>query len=211
MYNFTRTKPYAFARVMKVPLRGLVRLLFKLEVHGRENLPAKADNVIIACNHLHAADPAFLLAATKLPWRFMAKQELFRSGKSRWLCTHFNAFPVRRDVIDRQAIDFSVRILQDGRAGLGIFPEGTRSPDGTPLPGKTGTAAIARKSQASVLPCSLYFEGKLKPGARVTVRIGEVIAYEQLGLSSSPNKRENAAATAMIMREITQLWEQGHG
>jgi len=211
MYNYNRVKPYVFARVMKHPLIGLVKLLFKLEVHGRENLPASAGNVIIACNHLHAADPAFLIAATKLPWRFIAKQELFRSGASRWLCTHFNAFPVRRDVIDRQAIDFSVRILQDGRAGLGIFPEGTRSPDGSPQPGKSGTAVMARKTGAAVLPCALYWQGKLKPGVRVTVRIGQLITFDQLGLGNTPNKRENTAATEKIMQEITALWEQGHG
>jgi 1-acyl-sn-glycerol-3-phosphate acyltransferase len=210
MYNFNRIKPYAFYRVMKHPLTGLVKLLFCVEIHGRENLPAKAGGVIIACNHLHAADPAFLVAATKQPWRFMAKQELFRSGLSRWLCTHFNAFPVRREIIDRQALDFSVRVLNDGRAGLGIFPEGTRSADGTPQPGKTGTAAIARKAHADVLPCSLYWQGKLKRGTRVTVRIGQVIPFAQLGLGESPNKRENKQATEMIMTAITALWSQGH-
>ncbi|MCL2445439.1 MAG: 1-acyl-sn-glycerol-3-phosphate acyltransferase [Oscillospiraceae bacterium] len=212
MYNFNRIKPYVFYRVMKHPLSGLIRLLFKLEVHGRENLPAKADGVIIACNHRHAADPGFLVAATGLCWRFMAKQELFRSGASRWACTHFNAFPVRRRVVvDRQAIDFAVDVLQDGRAGLGIFPEGTRSDDGKLLPGKHGAAVLARKTHSDVLPCSLYWEGKLGRGTRVTVRIGQVIPFAQLGMEQSPNKRENAAATAKIMAAIGELRAQGHG
>ncbi|MCL2531621.1 MAG: 1-acyl-sn-glycerol-3-phosphate acyltransferase [Oscillospiraceae bacterium] len=212
MFKFNRVKPYAFYGVMKYPLAGLVRLLFKLEVHGRENLPAKAGGVIIACNHLHAIDPGFLVAATKMRWRFMAKQELFESGKSRWACTHFNAFPVRRSVVvDRPAIDFAANVLQDGRAGLGIFPEGTRSADGKLLPGKHGAAVLARKTGSAVLPCSLYWDGKLRRGTRVTVRIGEMIPFAQLGMGQAPNKRENAAATAKIMAVIGELRAQGHG
>lgn len=211
MYNFKRVKPYVFYRVMKSPLTGLIRLLFKLQVHGRENLPAKAGGVIIACNHLHAIDPGFLVAATGLRWRFMAKEELFGSAVMRWLCTHFNAFPVRRGVVvDRSAIDFAAAVLRDGRAGLGIFPEGTRSVDGKLLPGKHGAAVLARKTGADVLPCSLYWEGKLRRGTRVTVRIGEVIPCAQLGMGQAPNKRENKAATAKIMAAIERLWAQGH-
>ncbi|MCL2195798.1 MAG: 1-acyl-sn-glycerol-3-phosphate acyltransferase, partial [Oscillospiraceae bacterium] len=95
---------------------------------------------------------------------------------------------------------------EDGRAGLGIFPEGTRSPDGTPQAGKNGAAVLARKTGADVLPCSLYWDGKLRRGTRVTVRIGEVIPFDQLGMGQAPNKRENAAATAKIMGAIEALW-----
>jgi len=211
-FNWDRLRPYASHQLVFKPLlHVLLRVVFKIRVHGRENVPKKAGGMILACNHLHAADPGFLVIATRGRWRFIAKKELYQSRASGWICVRNNAFPVDRDIIDRRALRFAVSVLEDGRCGLGIFPEGARSPDGTPQSAKNGIAMLARETRADILPCSLYYEGKLKPGKKVTVRVGQRIPFEALGLGDIPNKRESREATEKIMAAITALWEQKHG
>jgi len=209
-YPWDRLKPFKFYLVA-VPLVGaLGRVIFKFRVVGRENLPKSASGMILVCNHLNAADPAFLMAATRLRWRFMAKIELFKHKLVATLFTHCNGFPVDRDIVDRRALDFALASLREGSYGLGIFPEGTRSPDGVPHEAKAGVAMLARRTKADILPCSICYDGSLKFRSRITVRIGEVIPFAELGLGETPNKRQNKAACDRIMAEITALWEQGH-
>jgi len=191
--------------------RCLLPVVFRFRVIGRENLPESASGVILASNHVHGADPVYLGAATRMRWRFMAKSELFQKRFAATLYTHFNAFPVERGALDRPAFDFALAVLREGSCGLGIFPEGTRSPDGAPHQGKTGVAVFARRAQADVLPCAIYFEGKLGFRSRLTVRIGQVIPFAALDLGEAPNKRRSRAASDKIMAEIAALWEKGHG
>jgi len=203
-----RVKPYKLMRMLLPLMRGLLRLVFNMKVFGREHLPKKSGGIILACNHLHATDPAFLAAFSRMEWRFMAKVELYRKKPVSFLLRHANAFPVDRDIIDRKSLDFALDIMRDGRCGLGIFPEGTRSPDGKPMQGKTGVAMIARKTKADILPCALIHDG-LKFRGKITVRFGEVIPFTALGLGETPNKRQNREATDIIMAAVTGLWEQG--
>jgi len=210
-YPWDRVKPYKFYALIMLVMRFLSHIVYRFRVVGRENLPESASGVILACNHLKAADPAFLMAATHLRWRFMAKSELFEKKLAAILYTHCNAFPVNRESLDRRALNYALAAMREGSYGLGIFPEGTRSPDGTPQEAKCGIAMFARRARADVLPCSVYFEGKLKFRGRLTVRIGKVIPFEELGLGDAPNKRQSRAATEKIMAEITALWQKGHG
>ena len=210
-FPWHRIKPYKMTAILRPLIRCICWLVFPMQVTGRENVPKKTGGVIIACNHMHAIDPVFLEIASRKDWRFMAKIELFRNKYVAFFLRHGNSFPVDRETIDRNALDYSVKVLEDGRCGLGIFPEGTRSPDGVPKEGKSGVAAIARKSKADILPCSIYYEGSLKPRKKITIRFGEVIPFAALELGETPNKRKNTEATAKIMAEIMKLWEQRHG
>ena len=209
-YPWDRIKPFKFYPVAVHLVRFLGFVMFKIRVIGRENLPKSASGMILVCNHLYSIDPAFLMAATRLRWRFIAKIELFKNKFVAHLFTHGNAFPVDRDIIDRRALDFALAAMEEGSYGLGIFPEGTRSPDGSPKEAKAGVAMIARRTRADILPCSIYHDGPLKWRTKLTVRIGEVIPFAELGLGDAPNKRQNHAACEKIMAAITELWEQGH-
>ena len=209
-YPWDRIKPYKFYRFSMLVSRVMARVMFKFRVVGRENLPASASGVILVCNHLHSIDPCFLMAATRMRWRFMAKKELFKNKLVATIFTHSNGFPVDRETVDRRALDFALAAIREGSYGLGIFPEGTRSPDGFPHEAKAGVAMLARRTQADILPCAIYHDGKLKFRTRLTVRVGKVIPFEDLGLGEAPNKRQNRAASDMIMAEITELWKQGH-
>jgi len=207
-YPWERVKPYKLYDFFMVIIRRLwTRVFFDVTVVGRENLPEDAGNYILASNHLHAIDPLFLATASHLRWRFIAKIELFRKSKLiAWFLTQCGGFPVDRGNADRRALDYSVAILTDGRAGLAIFPEGSRSLDGLPQEPKTGAVVIARRAKANIIPCSIWHEGDLKFRRKVTIRFGEVIPYEALDLGDTPNQRRTKAAAAMVMAEIVRLW-----
>jgi 1-acyl-sn-glycerol-3-phosphate acyltransferase len=209
-YPWDRVKPFKLYHAVMLFCRAAAPVLYRFRVVGRENLPESASGVILACNHLNAADPAFLMAATRLRWRFMAKAELFEKKPAALLYTHTNAFPVNRGTVDVRALKFALAALREGSYGLGIFPEGTRSPDGLPHEPKAGVAMFARRARADILPCAVCCEGKLKFRGRLTVRIGKVIPFEELGLGDSPKRRESRDAAEKIMAAITELWKQGH-
>ena len=209
-FPWDRVKPFKFYHFAMLFCRVAGPILYRIRVVGRENLPKSASGMILACNHVKSMDPAFLMLATRLRWRFMAKSELFENKLAATLYTHTNAFPVVREGLDRRAMNYALAAMREGSYGLGIFPEGTRSPDGIPQEGKTGIAMFARRMQADILPCSIYFEGKLKLRSKLTVRIGKVIPFEELGLGDSPKRTQNRAATDKIMGEITALWQKGH-
>ena len=209
-FPWNRVKPFKFYGFAMLFVRVVGNILYKIRVVGRENLPESASGVILACNHLRSIDPALLMLATRLRWRFMAKAELFQSKLTALLYTHCNAFPVDRETVDCRALNFALAALEQGGYGLGIFPEGTRSPDGVPHEAKAGVAMFARRTKADILPCSIYHDGPLKFRTMLTIRIGPVIPFAELGLGEAPNKRQNHAACEKIMAAITELWKKGH-
>ncbi|MDR2647573.1 MAG: 1-acyl-sn-glycerol-3-phosphate acyltransferase [Oscillospiraceae bacterium] len=209
-YDFQRVKPYPLFRALVAIARVIAAVAFRVKVYGRENLPKMTGGYILVCNHLHSIDPAFLLTTSHRMWRFIAKKELFRNPVAAWILTQANAFPIDREIIDRKALDYAATVMDDKRAGLGIFPEGQRSPDGTPQPAKGGTAMLARKTKANIIPASIYHEGKLCFRRKITVHYGEPILFEDLGLGDTPNARQTREASAKIMEAIQTLWEKGH-
>ncbi|MCL2495108.1 MAG: 1-acyl-sn-glycerol-3-phosphate acyltransferase [Oscillospiraceae bacterium] len=209
-FPWDRVKPYKFYGFEMAFVTVVGHAMYNIKVKGRENLPASASGMILACNHQHSIDPAFLMVATRQRWRFIAKIELFKNKLAATILTHANAFPVDRGNVDRRALDFALAAMAEGSYGLGVFPEGTRSHDGVPKEGKSGVAMIARRTKADVLPCAIYHDGPLKLRNKVTVRVGPVIPFAELGLGEAPNKRQSQAATDQIMAAIRALWQQGH-
>ncbi|MEI3560502.1 MAG: hypothetical protein V8Q06_02295 [Acutalibacteraceae bacterium] len=78
------------------------------------------------------------------------------------------------------------------------------------LPPKAGIALIAKATHADVLPACIYFEGKSKFRKKITVRFGEVIPYEELGLTDESNMSEIKDASRLVMGKIGELLEKGH-
>lgn len=160
-------------------LRFLLRVVVRWKVTGRENVPI-AGAVIVVSNHLNNADPPILGAAiAKRRIRFMAKVELFKMPFGA-IIKLWDAFPVRRFDADLGAMLTAERILKKGGV-IGMFPEGTRSRTGYIGEPHKGTALIALRSGATVLPCAMTGTETLRNPLtllrrpRFTVRIGEPI------------------------------------
>ena len=197
-----------FFRVIYALLSGVVGLIFRIKVVGRENEPDEGGYIVCA-NHISATDPIMLCYAfRKHQVCFMAKKELFNIPVFSGFIRMLGAFPVDRSGSDVGAIRNAVGIVEDGRC-LGVFPQGHRYPEQDPRQTKTknGAALIASRVGAPIVPVYIWRKGN-KGGAfrRTYVIIGEKIPFESFGY----NKEESggyARITATVFDRICSLGE----
>ncbi len=187
----------------------IVRVFFRLKVVGRENIP-KNGGYILCCNHTHFMDVVWLIVAFPHPVCFMAKQELFKNKFIAGFLKLMGAFPVARGTGTggTTAIHTAERLVNDGDV-LGIFPEGTRNPQGRPKAAKSGVAVIAGSTGADIVPASVYYEGKMSLFKKITLNVGSVISKDEIKLEEV-NRAELKRVSTLIMDKIVKQWEAGH-
>ncbi len=159
---------YKFAmRVMRL----LMPLWYKIETEGMENVPRESGYLYIS-NHRSNADPILIGIQNKeTQFCFLAKQELFSSGLIGWLLRKLGGVAIDRGAGDVTALEEIAFRLQNGENAL-VFPEGTRSKDGTLGHFKTGAALLAAQTGVPVVPVAIVFDGKLHFRSKITVRYG---------------------------------------
>lgn len=195
-----------FIKVLIVILIPISKLLFRYEIEGMENLP-ESGGCVYASNHISFYDPVFWVISTKRRICYMAKAELFKNRFLKWLFTKAGAFPVDRGKTGADSINKAISIVENGGI-LGIFPEGTRSKDGTVKKGKSGVAYIANATGADVIPTAIITKGKVRPFKKVKLIIGKPIPHSEIHFEGADRKGiRNASET--IMNEIKKLWEEG--
>src|SRR3954467_7467114 len=159
-------------RTLELTLAPALRAVYRPLVTGVEHVPATGP-VVFAANHQSFADEFFVPLAARRQVFYFAKAEYFTTpgirGKAMAAFFHgMGQVPVERaDTRSAAAvIDIGMEVLDDGRA-LGIFPEGTRSPDGRLYKFRTGVARIAIRSGVPVIPVGLVGTDKVqRPGTR---------------------------------------------
>lgn len=138
-----------------------VRALWHPRVIGEENIPEQG-GVILACNHVAALDPIIVATMIRRQLTYPAKKELFEGGRGpgsevvAWFLRAVNQVPLDRSG-GRTSVNgmgpVNERLAEGGV--VGIFPEGTRSPDGRMFKGKTGVARLTLQSGAPVVPVGI--------------------------------------------------------
>ena len=181
-----------FYWVLKTIILGpVLKLLFRPWVEGEENLPAEGA-AILASNHLSFSDSIFLPLLVKRRVTFLAKSDYFTgSGLKGWLTKAFfkgvGQLPVDRSggKASTAALNSGLRVLRKGEL-LGIYPEGTRSPDARLYRGRTGLTRMALESGAPVLPVAMIDTDKAQPPGklaphimRIGVRIGKPLDFSR--------------------------------
>ncbi|MGN6609550.1 MAG: lysophospholipid acyltransferase family protein [Jatrophihabitans sp.] len=159
-------------------LGPLLRLLWRPWAEGLENIPDDRP-AILASNHLSFCDSFFMPLTVPRKVTFLAKAEYFTTpGVKGWFSRFFfsavGQVPIDRDDKDASAgaLRTAVRVLQEGHNNLlGIYPEGTRSPDGRLYRGKTGVARMALQSGAVVIPCAMVNTEIIQPQGRILPRL----------------------------------------
>ena len=208
-FDYSQVKHYKLYNFIKVAFRQNVKIVYHTKFKGLENVP-KNNNYIVAINHTCAVDPIFVACPKQVPpLHFMAKVELFKNPIAAWFITHMYGFPVKRGKGDTSAIDYGIKIIEEGHV-MAICPEGKRikERDGVPQKAKAGVAVIAKATGADILPVAICCKGKIKPGSHVTVSYSKLIKNSELGLDKEnvgPHDIKDAAN--MVMGRITELWE----
>lgn len=209
----------------------VVELAFRPRAEGLENIPAHGP-AILASNHLSVSDSVFLPVAAERPIYFLAKSEYF-SGPGPWgrlVAAFFRG--IRQIPMDRsggpgsaRSLDRALAVLEEGNL-LGIYPEGTRSPDGRLYRAKLGVARLALRSGVPVLPVAMVGTDQVQPigsrlprpwrrrrGERAQVR---TLVGAPVDLSDClpavpgelPGRAEQRRAADRIIQAIQQLSQQ---
>ncbi|WP_432493195.1 lysophospholipid acyltransferase family protein [Kineococcus gypseus] len=175
-------------------------------VRGAEHVPASGP-AVLASNHLSYADPVLLPTVLRRRVTFIAKAEMFTGSGVRGRL--FGGFlrGIGQLPVDRSggrassgAIDAALGVLARGEL-LGIYPEGTRSPDGRLYRGRTGVARIALRSGAPVLPVAVVGTGELMPRGRLLPRVRRVGVV--IGEPMDFSRYAGRADDQFVLRSVT--------
>lgn len=164
-------------RVLKAVLGPILWAIWRPQAEGLDHVP-ESGAAILASNHLAVFDSVFLPLVVKRHITFIAKSDYFTGrGVGGWLTRTFmravGAIPVDRAGGDaaQASLGTGKRVLSEGQL-FGIYPEGTRSPDGRMYRGKTGVARLALETGACVVPVAMMNTGELQPIGRRLPRFG---------------------------------------
>lgn len=182
---------------------------FRWEVYGRENILG-AKGGIIAVNHTSFLDPT--LVGTPIPGEiyYMAKKELFENRLVGWYFRKLNAIPLDRDKPSITMLKKLINLVKEGNLVL-MFPEGTRSTDGSLGKGRGGVGMLAAKSRATIYPCYIMGAGDALPKGggffrprKIRITFGRPTRYDKL-YDSTPSKQAYEEISGSIMDEIAKL------
>jgi 1-acyl-sn-glycerol-3-phosphate acyltransferase len=168
--------PYGILRAFLTPF---LMILFRPKVKGLRNVPGTGP-VIIASNHLSFSDSIFMPLVVPRKVTFLAKSEYFTSPGPKGLLKKLTFIALGQVPVDRSggrrseaALITGLKILGEGKC-LGIYPEGTRSPDGRLYKGRTGIARLAIESGAPIIPVAMFNTEKIQPTGTVVPKVMRV-------------------------------------
>jgi 1-acyl-sn-glycerol-3-phosphate acyltransferase len=197
-------------------LGPLLRVLFRPWVRGMENVPATGP-VILASNHLSFSDSIFLPLQTRRPVVFLAKSEYFtgkgiKGALTRWFFKSTGQLPIDRSggKASEASLNTGLSVLAQGQV-LGIYPEGTRSPDGKLYRGRTGIARMVLEAKVPVIPVAMIDTEKVQPIGKRMPRIRRIgiVFGEPLNFSRFDGMEGDRivlrAVTDEIMYELRKL------
>jgi 1-acyl-sn-glycerol-3-phosphate acyltransferase len=181
----------------------------KLESQGSEHIPRKG-GVLLVSNHLSYIDPPLIGTVATRGIYYMTRDDVFRIPGLNKLIMALNAFPVRRGAADRTALRHTLSLLNSGKVVL-IFPEGTRSVDGTLGKAHAGVSFIVHRAKVPTIPVFLEGIERMMPHnakcfypAKLSVTFGPSIDFAEV--RAIKDRRERTRCTGeLIMKTIGNL------
>ena len=198
--------------LLKGILTPVLRFFYRVRVEGLEHLP-RSGSAILASNHLSFSDSIFLPLVLRRRVTFVAKAEYFDDPKTAWFFRALGQIPVKREggSAAQGAIDAAREVLDRGEL-FGIYPEGTRSPDGRLHRGHTVVARLALHCRTPVLAVAMGGTAELQPIGQVrprvfmpvTLRFSAPMTFERY-YDRADDPRVLRQITDEIMFELRQL------
>lgn len=183
-----------------------LRVLFRPWVEGLDHVPDKGA-AILASNHLSFSDSFFLPLVVPRPITFLAKSDYFTGRGIKGFFTKMFFAGVGQVPVDRSggraseaALRTGLRILDEGSL-LGIYPEGTRSPNGTLYRGKTGVARMAMEAKVPIIPAAMINTYEIQPPGQVRPSIRRVGI--RLGRPLDFSRYEGLENDRFVLRSVT--------
>ncbi|CAB4827704.1 unannotated protein [freshwater metagenome] len=202
--------PYGVLRAFLTPF---LMSAFRPKVKGLRNVPGKGP-VIIASNHLSFSDSIFMPLVVPRKVTFLAKSEYFTSPGPKGLLKKLTFIALGQVPVDRSggrrseaALLTGLKILAEGNC-LGIYPEGTRSPDGRLYKGRTGIARLAIESGAAIIPVAMSNTDKIQPTGKIIPnlhRVGMIFGEPMYFEGDSTDLQYLRVVTDQIMKKIQEM------
>ena len=190
-------------------------LYHRRQVFNEERIP-RTGGVILASNHLSYIDPPLVGCSTRRVIHYLARASAFKGAIGGAILRSWNSIPVDRDGGSTKGLRTILERLREGRAIM-MFPEGTRSPDGTQQTSRPGIGLMIAKSDAPVIPVRVfgtyeaYGRHHAIPRPRsVQVKFGEALGFKELRVEASecnPDRRREVydEITTKLMATIALL------
>jgi 1-acyl-sn-glycerol-3-phosphate acyltransferase len=202
-------------RVSRLIAGPFLRLVARATVIGAEHIPASGP-AILASNHLSVIDSIYLPLMVPRPVTFAAKSEYFTGTRLRDRAVGAYLRSTNQLSTDRNGgraaqsmLDAAISHLRSGEL-FGIYPEGTRSPDGRLYRGRTGVGYLALHSEAPVVPVAMIGTDKILPPGhkvprpgRIEIRIGKPLELTEF--TGHTGARQRRAVTDVVVRAIQEL------
>jgi 1-acyl-sn-glycerol-3-phosphate acyltransferase len=208
-------RPVFYFTLKNVLLGPALRAVWRPRARGVDNIPVHG-GAILAANHLSFVDSLFMPLMSPRDVVFLGKADYFESWRTRWFFEAAGVIPVRREggSAGEAAILAGIRALKQGKV-VGIYPEGTRSPDGRLYRGKTGVARMALEAHVPVLPVAISGTPEIMPldakvprlAGRPTVEFGKPLQFERY-FDRPRDRFVLRSVTDEIMYEIMMLTGQ---
>jgi 1-acyl-sn-glycerol-3-phosphate acyltransferase len=185
------------------------RFFFRLHIVHRERM-LQSGSVILAMNHQSYLDPPLAGTTCDRAVYFLARRTLLDVPLLGWLLPKLNVIPVNQEGIDRSALKALIRVLKGGNAAL-VFPEGSRTVDGTLQSAEPGLGLVIAKTLAPVVPMRIFGAHEALPRGGgglhlvpITIVIGEPIFFTAADLNP-PGKDLYKRLSQQVMDAIAAL------
>lgn len=186
---------YYFGRFL---FKLIFLFIFRCKSEGKENIP-KNTGVIISPNHMSFFDPPLTGAFMDKDLYFMAKQELFNIPVLDFLIKRTNAFPVKRGMQDMSAFRNAFALLKNKKALL-MFPEGTRSKDGSMGKARAGVGMVSCTAQVPIVPVKITNTNNMNKFKQITIKYGKPVYPPK-----EYTKEDYIALSLKILEKIREL------
>ena len=192
-----------FYQFVRGVLAGLAKLLFRLEIHGREHVPADGAFILAPGAHRSNIETFVVCLVTRRRLRYMGKDSLWKHPASDWFFSSLGGFPVNRDTADREALNQTLDLVGEGEPVV-MFPEGTRrtGPVIDPDHVKDGVAYVASRAQVPIVPVGIGGSERVMPPKAKYLRPSKMVLIVGEPISPAPLK-DNGRPSRSAVRTLT--------
>lgn len=186
--------------VVRILLEIVIRLYFRLEVHGRENIPKKGPFIISPIHRSYLDTPLIGAAVWRL-MRYMGAEKMWTNRLLGWFLTAMGGFPVQRGAADREALKAALLVVERGEP-LVMFPEGTRQSGPIVSEMFDGPAYVACRTGVPLIPVGLGGTERAMPKGKKFIRPVKMVVVIGAPIVPPP-KKESGRVSRNAVRELT--------